>query len=567
MSIFLAQSEALFFHLTHIAGQEALFQQKLFEHVDTDTVRVILDQAASFSEESLAPLAASGDREGCRFSQGAVALPAGTTGIYQEWCSLGFPALGLPTSIEGMGFPRVILSAVQELCDGANLALGMMFINLRCAALALLKSGSADQQAQWIPGLVDGSLTSTIVISEPQAGSDVGRIRTLAEPQADGSCLLSGSKIWISYGDHDATPQILHLVLARMPGSEAGSRGLSLFAVPKLIDGRRNGITVSRVEHKMGLHASPTCVLDFQQSRGELVGEAGRGLQALFVMMNAMRLAVAVQGAGVANAATLQAIQYASERPQGGHPLSAAVPITHHADVQRMLLEMTAESELMRALALRTASMLDRSEAAGPADEQHWQALAELILPIAKTCNAEAAFTVVNQGIQVMGGYGYTNDYPLERMARDIRVAAIYEGTSGIQALDLQKRKIIADQGTTLSQLLALIDADLQTGESPFIAQWKPVKSLLNERLRQLLAYDKEQAAAADAGAYAFLQLTALALHCWNGHSLYVAAVDAVPYQQKLRSALEYFAGSLSAKAALWATRAAQVLPASAIGK
>src|SRR5688572_25200150 len=216
MSTFLAQSDALFFHLTHIAKQQLLFEKEKFQHVDTDTVQAILDQAASFAEESLAPLAASGDRDGCRLSHGSVSLPQGTTSVYSEWCALGFPGLGLPAEIEGMGFPRVVLSAVQELCDGANLALGMMFINLRCAALALLKSGSLEQRAKWIPGLVDGSLTSTIVISEPQAGSDVGRIRTAAEPQADGTYLLSGSKIWISYGDHDATPQILHLVLARL---------------------------------------------------------------------------------------------------------------------------------------------------------------------------------------------------------------------------------------------------------------------------------------------------------------------------------------------------------------
>lgn len=567
MSTFLAQSEALFFHLTHIAGQERLFGHELFEHVDTETVRAILDQAASFAEESLAPLAANADREGCHLVDGHVSLPQGTTDVYREWCALGFPGLGLPVSIEGMGFPRAVLSAVQELCDGANMALGMMFINLRCAALALQKSGTEEQQAKWLPGLVDGSLTSTIVISEPQAGSDVGRIRTLAEPQADGSWLLTGSKIWISYGDHDASSQILHLVLARTPDSEIGSRGLSLFAVPKLVDEQANGTTVLRIEHKMGLHASPTCVLEFQKSRGELVGTPGRGLQALFVMMNAMRLAVAVQGAGVANAATLQALQYANERPQGGHPLAPAVPITQHADVQRMLLEMIAESELMRALALRTASLLDLADAAGETDGQQWQALAEMLLPIAKTWNAETAFAVVNQGIQVMGGYGYTNDYPLERMARDIRVSAIYEGTSGIQAMDFQKRKIVGDQGAAFTHWLSLVDAALQQGSSPFTAHWPAIKALLQKRTGQLLQFSKEQVAAADAGAYALLQLAALAAHCWNGHCLFVAATDAVPYQEKLRAALEYYAGSVTAKAQLWATRAELALPAFDAGK
>lgn len=566
MSYLREQTEALLFQLKHVARLDELAQHELFSQADTATVEALLTSAMEFANDQLVPLAASGDRDGCQLRDGQVALPSGSREIYEQWCELGFPTLGLPVEIEGLGLPRTVQSAVQELCDGANLALGMLCINLRCAALALLKSANTEQQARWVPGLVSGQLGSTIVISEPQAGSDVGRITTMAQPAADGQYTLTGSKIWISYGDHDATDNILHLVLARIPGSETGSRGLSLFAVPKLLNGKVNGVTVLRLEHKMGLHASPTCVLDFQQAYGELIGESGRGLQALFVMMNNMRLAVAVQGAAVANAATLQAWTYAAERPQGGHPLAPPVNILQHADVQRMLLEMTADSELMRALSLRTASMLDTAEVLAAtgnhADAKRLQTLAELILPVAKTNNAEAAFAVCSQAIQVMGGYGYTSDYPIERMARDIRVAAIYEGTSGIQALDFTKRKVLGDNAEAIGELIDLVNKSLQQGSSPFTAAWPAVRDQMQQRVNTLLALPKEQANRADAGAYALLQLAALVLHCWNGHTLFTAASEAIPAQQRLRAALAIFAGSVTAKAALWATRSTLEIPA-----
>lgn len=560
MSIADRQSEALLFQLEHIATLPHLQTRDLFAHADDETVRMMLEQSAAFATEALAPLAASGDLAGCTLSDGKVSLPPGTAAVYSSWCELGFPALGLPAEHDGLGFPLVVQSAVQELCDGANLAFGMLAINLRCAALALLKNASPELVASWVPALVNGSAASTIVISEAQAGSDVGRIRTAALPQSDGSWLLSGSKLWISYGDHDATEQILHLVLARVPNGETGTRGLGLFLVPKLLEGSSsatNGVSVLRLEHKMGLHASPTCVLDLHDSRGYLVGEAGRGLQALFVMMNAMRLAVAVQGAAVANAATLHAVQYALERPQGGHPLQAAVPISEHADVRRMLLEMTAHSELARALALRTAAFLDQASASEGEDAVRWQALGELLLPLAKTLNAEAAFQVASQGIQVLGGYGYTSDYPLERLARDCRVTAIYEGTSGIQALDFMKRKILADQGRTLSVLLGLIRADTTTGTSPFSATTQELCTLLEQTARQL----QQAGTNADDGAYALLQLAGQTVHGWNAHTLYVAAGGSSDHQQRLRAALELHVAGFLDLARGWATKAVGKLP------
>ncbi|HEY0962354.1 MAG TPA: acyl-CoA dehydrogenase family protein [Pseudomonadales bacterium] len=554
-----AQAEALHFHLEHIAHLPRLQQLERFAHADADSTRMIIEQAAGFAGETLAPLAASADVSGCTLDASGVKLPPGTAAAYRAWCELGFPSLALPLENDGLGFPLSVQSAVQELCDGANLAFGMLGINLRCAALALLKNAAPELAARWVPGLIDGSIASTIVISEAQAGSDVGRILTAATPQPDGQWSLNGSKLWISYGDHDATDQILHLVLARVPNGEAGTRGLGLFAVPKRTEsGASNGVSVLRLEHKMGLHASPTCVLDLKDARGWLVGEAGRGLQALFVMMNGMRLAVAVQGAAVANVATLHAIAYARERPQGGHPLHKAVPISEHADVRRMLLEMTAHSELLRALALRTACFLDLGTALDGIEASKWQALGELLLPIAKTLNAETAFNVASQGIQVLGGYGYTNDYPLERLARDIRVAAIYEGTSGIQALDFLKRKVLADKAATLDTLLELVAQETAATQTPYSAPVAAITSLL----RQTVAILRDLGNSADDGAYALLQLSGCLVHAWNGHALHAAAAGTSDYQQRLRAALELHAGSIVDTANLWAAKAVQQLPA-----
>ena len=552
MSIASSQANALLFQLRHIASASTLGHNARFAHVDDETVAMMLE---------LAPLAARGDVSGCTLREGSVKLPEGTTAVWKNWCELGFPALALPAEHEGLDFPRNVSSAVQELCDGAHLAFGMLAINLRCAAMALIRNATPELVARYVPGLVSGDLASTIAISEPQAGSDVGRILTTAVPQDDGSWQLNGSKIWISFGDHDATPEIIHLVLARVPNGEAGTRGLGLFLVPghKDATGRQsNGISILRLEHKMGLHASPTCVLELKGARGELVGEPGRGLQALFVMMNAMRLAVAVQGAAVANVATLHAVRYALERPQGGHPLSPPRPIAEHADVRRMLLEMTAQAELARALALRTASCLDQGDMYDDEAATAWQALGELLLPVAKTLNAEAGFQVASQGMQVLGGYGYTNDYPLERLARDIRVAAIYEGTSGIQALDFLKRRVMADQGALLGFLLQRVGDALARGNSPFVARWPHVLQQMHEALRYFL---EQPPVASEAGAYALLQLTGCVIHCWNGHALHAAATGGSNHEQRLRAALEHAAATLPEQAALWSAKARQALP------
>ncbi|MBT6043438.1 MAG: acyl-CoA dehydrogenase [Gammaproteobacteria bacterium] len=561
MSLFLNQIEGLQLQLQLVAELEAIMASEKFSHVDREMIDMMLDQSARFAEEKLVALAESGDIAGCKLENGNVSLPPGTPEVYQQWCELGFPALGLPMDFDGLDFPNIVQSAVQEILDGANIAFGMLGINLRCAARALIANASDDLIQRWVPGLVSGEISSTIVISEPQAGSDVGRIRTSASPGEDNKWMLNGSKIWISFGDHDATEQIIHLVLARVPGDEIGTRALGLFAVPKYRDDeisedKRNPVNVSRLEHKMGLHGSPTCVLEFDNAEGYLIGAAGKGLQALFIMMNGMRLAVGVQGSAVANTATLRALEYAQERPQGGRPDSSPVMISEHADVKRMLLEMTAKSEMIRALTLRTAAYLDLAEATDDADAaQHYLNLGELLLPIAKTIGSETAFQVANQGIQVLGGYGYTNDYPIERMVRDIRVSSIYEGTSGIQALDFLKRKVLGDEGRTLTALLTIIRQDI-TGtdtDNPLKAGVDNIVQAMASLLDELLDRAATDRKSVEPGAYHFLCFSGLLVTHWLGMLLYRGALEETDYQQRLKAALALSATGLNEEAGLLA--------------
>ena len=561
MSLFLNQIEGLQLQLQLVAELEAIMASEKFSHVDREMIDMMLDQSARFAEEQLVALAESGDIAGCKLENGNVSLPPGTPEVYQQWCELGFPALGLPMDFDGLDFPNIVQSAVQEILDGANIAFGMLGINLRCAARALIANASDDLIQRWVPGLVSGEISSTIVISEPQAGSDVGRIRTSASPGEDNKWMLNGSKIWISFGDHDATEQIIHLVLARVPGDEIGTRALGLFAVPKYRDDeisedKRNPVNVSRLEHKMGLHGSPTCVLEFDNAEGYLIGAAGKGLQALFIMMNGMRLAVGVQGSAVANTATLRALEYAQERPQGGRPDSSPVMISEHADVKRMLLEMTAKSEMIRALTLRTAAYLDLAEATDDAEAaQQYLNLGELLLPIAKTIGSETAFQVANQGIQVLGGYGYTNDYPIERMVRDIRVSSIYEGTSGIQALDFLKRKVLGDEGRTLTALLTIIRQDI-TGtdtDNPLKAGVDNIVQAMASLLDELLDRAATDRKSVEPGAYHFLCFSGLLVTHWLGMLLYRGALEETDYQQRLKAALALSATGLNEEAGLLA--------------
>ncbi len=557
----LRQLDALRFHLRAVAGIDTLLGRQHYAGVDVEAVDMVLDQAARYAAEELAPLGRRGDAEGCSLEHGSVRTPSGTPDAYARWCDSGFGLIDLPEQDGGLGFPRVVQIAVQELCDAANLAFGMFTVNVHAAALVLLAQRGPRLPDFWVDKVVSGEWGATIAISEPQAGSDVGRIATRAEPAADGSWRLTGSKCWISYGDQDLTEQIAHIVLARVPDGEPGSRGLGLFLVGKRrVDeagtpGELNNVTVQRLEEKMGMHGSPTCVLALEDSVGILLGEPGRGLAAMFVMMNVMRLAVAVQGSAVAAAATLTALEYALQRGQGGRSDDAPRRIAEHADVQRMLLESVARSELIRALNFKLGRYQDDAlSLEDAAARAHCQALADFLLPVAKTTSAEHAFDIASTAMQVHGGYGYTRDYLPEQLARDVRVTAIYEGTSGIQALDLVGRKLRSENGANIDRLLGDIEASLAgaAADNPVRGQLEDLAARFAALSRELLAGLPDKRRDAEAGAYAYLRFTGLLAWAWCALDLCEGLRGDSPYERLLAAALEAYQVNLEAEAGKW---------------
>jgi len=456
--------EDQWFLLERVEALDDLLALPEFAHADSDTARAVLEAAADFTREQIAPLGPNGDAQGCRVEAGRVITPDGFPAAYAAWGAAGWPALDLPLDAGGQALPLCVQVGLAEMVNGASVAFGMLTLQQRSAAHLLLEHADAALRARIVPALLRGEWAATICITEPEAGSDVGRIRTLAVPLEDGSYALSGSKMFISFGDHDCASRIIHLALARTPDATPGTQGISLFAVPSLrfADDAANGIEVLRIEHKMGLNASPTCALALDRAVGYRIGAEGQGLKCLFTMMNLMRLEVAVQGVALAEAATQRALAYADERLQGGRPDAAPVPIARHADVQRMLLTMQARTQSMRALVVYTARFLDLARvAADPAERSAARGLAELLLPVCKTGGAEGAFEVANLGVQVFGGHGYVTDHGVEQIVRDCRVMSIYEGTSGIQAQDLLSRKVLREDGARYALLAAALRADL----------------------------------------------------------------------------------------------------------
>lgn len=430
------------------------------DELDRETTAAILNEAGKFSSRFLTDQAAVRDREGCRLVDGRVITPAGHRDAWRAYGEAGWAGLTAPEAAGGQALSMTLASAVQETFDAADPAFGMLAINVRCATRLLQGHGDADLLADWLPQLSTGNWGATICISEPQAGSDVGRIRTRAEESADGTWRLTGEKCWISYGDHDLTERIGHFILARPRDAVEGTRGLSLFLVPNTLDnGAPNGVSALRIEEKLGLHASPTCSLAFEDAVGYLIGPEGRGLPTLFTMIESMRLGVAVQGAAVAQASAAVAEDYARDRKQGGAPDQPTVSINEHAEVQRLLLSSRIRAEAARLIALETASAVD----AGNAGDDMAKEQAGMLLPLGKSFGADAAFANASAAIQVLGGAGYVNDWPVERMLRDCRIFSIYEGTTAIQGLDLLQRRVLGRAGPVpLERLLSHLEPDAE---------------------------------------------------------------------------------------------------------
>ena len=530
----------ILFLLREVIDAEAILARPEFAHVDTDSLESVVRQAGRIAAEIVAPINAAADRVGATFENGVVRLPPGFREAYEAFCAGGWTGLALPEKYGGHAMPEIAQAALSETINGASLAFSMLTVTGRAAARVLLAHADPEMQALWVPKFVSGEWAGTIVMTEPHAGSDIGQARTKAVPQADGSYALTGTKIFISFGDHDATPQIGHIVLARIEGAPEGVRGLSLFLVPRTMleaDGTlgpRNAIAASRIEEKMGIHGSPTCEMRLDGATGYLLGAPERGIQNMFTMINTMRLEVALEGVGIAGAALDKAARYASERIQGGSG-GTATAIVEHADIRRSLLRMKALTGGARALCYETAALLDR----GRSDE------AGFLLPICKAVASDIAVEVASLAIQVHGGHGYIAEHGVEQLMRDARITPIYEGTNGIQAIDLLLRKIGRDDAKTLALLCARIEADLDGGEiddavSAGLAEWRRVSALLLDRLR-------EDANSGLSGATPYLRLAGTVLMGWMWLRMAAAAKDDA-YGAEIRVLARFYAADIMAE-------------------
>lgn len=432
--------------------------QALRPDCDDGTAAAIIDAAAGFAETELAPINAVGDRIGAQLADGRVTLPPGFADAFRRYADAGWLGIDAPAAFGGQDLPLTLQAVCGPLFDRGCMALMMAAGATRGAIHLLAATADAATAAEWGPKLVSGEWAATICISEAEAGSDVARIRTRAE-QRDGQWRVSGQKLWISFGDHDAASRIGHCLLART-NDQPGTR-LSLFLVPDHVDGVRNGVFVDRIEDKLGLHASPTCAMRFRDARAILLGEEGRGLPQLFAMIEPMRLHTGCQGLGIASAAADLAEDYAAQRRQGGRPDQPPPAIADHPDVRRQLHDIRSATEILRAAVLELASSMDLARLTGEADLADF---ASWMLPLIKTFGAETGFDTANAAIQVLGGAGYVRDCPLEQYLRDARIMAIYEGTTGMQALDFLTRRLWRDEGRGLAVFLQLARAEIHAG-------------------------------------------------------------------------------------------------------
>jgi alkylation response protein AidB-like acyl-CoA dehydrogenase len=493
-----------------------------FAELDATTARQVVEEAARFATDVVAPLNARGDLEGCRWRDGEVQTPAGFADAYRAFVAAGWPALPYDPADGGQGLPQVLNAALYEMLAGANHAWTMYPGLLHGACECLHAHASPELKAAWLGRLVSGEWLATMCLTEPQAGSDLGLATTRAAPQADGSVLLSGSKIFISGGEHDLTDNIVHLVLARLPDAPAGSKGLSLFLCPKLLpDGRRNAVRCDGIEKKMGIKGSATCTLGFDGATAWPVGEANRGLAAMFVMMNSARLHVALQGLGHAHAAHTNALRYAGERRQSRAPqrtaAGAADPIVAHPAVRRVLLRQRVLVEGGRVLAIEAAHLLDLA-AHAPDDATRARAdeRVSLLTPVLKAFLTDNGHAIANDALQVFGGHGYVHEWGIEQCVRDSRIAMIYEGTNQIQAIDLLVRKVAADGGARFEAWLDELRQAVPASGALAAAVRDGIAALRRET-RELLALARDDAELPYRVADDFLRATGLLLvaHTW----------------------------------------------------
>jgi alkylation response protein AidB-like acyl-CoA dehydrogenase len=538
------QDDIRFILFDVLRADAQLAQMPAFANADRELMSQVIEEAGKFVAEIVAPLQAAGDSPGCRWHNGEVTTPPGFREAYRAFLQGGWPALACAPADGGQGLPAVLEAALYEMLSGANHGWTMAPALLHGAYECLRHHGSEELKARYLGKIASGEWLATMCLTEAHAGSDLGLLRTRALTRDDGSWRLNGSKIFISGGEHDLTDNIVHLVLARATDAPPGPKGLSLFLVPKVLPaGVRNGVHCERIEEKMGLHGSPTCAMRFEDATGWLIGETGRGLNAMFVMMNAARLHVALQGIGLLEAAWQKADAYALERrqmrapgPRGGG--EAADPIGGHPAMRRILDTQRAWIDGARVLAYKTALELDiakhHPQPERRASAQRW---CSLVTPVLKAAFTEQAFHGASACLQVFGGHGYIREWGIEQIVRDSRVAMIYEGTNEIQAIDLLVRKVLADGGAGLATLLSELHADLDGGrpaDADVLRRFGDLR-ILTDRLAQasidnpVLPFE-----AADD----YLRAIALALLAWAWTRIDTAAPAGVPRWARAAAAL-----------------------------
>jgi len=474
MPAYRAPIQDTLFLINDVLGVERYANLPGFANATPDMIEAVLTEAGKFCEEVLFPINYSGDQEGCtRHEDGSVTTPKGFKEAYKAYCDAGWTTLTQPEEFGGQGLPHVIGFPVEEYRMAANQAFSMYPGLTQAAVAAILVKGSEEQKATYVPKMISGEWGGTMNLTEPHCGTDLGLIRTRAVPNADGSYAVTGTKIFISSGEHDLTENIVHLVLAKTPDAPDSVKGISLFIVPKFLVnedgslGQRNTLQCGSIEHKMGIHANSTCVMNYDGATGWMVGEENKGLAAMFVMMNAARLGVGIQGLGQADIAFQNAVQYAHDRRQGRaltgpqDPREKADPLFVHPDVRRMLMDGKAVVEGLRALCLWGALQVDLAHVAETEEERrHADDLVSLLTPVIKGYGTDKGYEVATNAQQVFGGHGYIEEQGMSQYVRDARITMIYEGANGVQAMDLVGRKLAQNGGRAIQTFFAIVDAE-----------------------------------------------------------------------------------------------------------
>ena len=538
---YVAPVKDMLFDMQHLAGLEQVAALPGFEEAGLDTAQAVLEECAKFNEGVVAPLNWEGDKNPSSWKDGKVTTTPGFKDAFRQFAEAGWQGLQHPAEFDGQGLPKTIGAACMEMLNSANLSFALCPLLTDGAIEALLVAGSAEQQQTFIPKMISGAWTGTMNLTEPQAGSDLALVRTRAEPQGDGSYKLFGTKIFITYGEHDLAENIVHMVLARVAGAPEGVKGISLFIVPKfLADGTRNDVHCVSIEHKLGIKASPTAVLQFGDhggAIGTLIGQENRGLEYMFIMMNAARYAVGVQGIAVSERAYQKAAAYAKDRVQsrpvdGSLPASAA--IVHHPDVKRMLMTMRALTEGCRAMALTAAAAYDAAHAhPDEAQRKQHQAFYEFMVPLVKGYATEASLEVTSLGVQVHGGMGFIEETGAAQHYRDARILTIYEGTTAIQANDLVGRKTARDGGATakaIARQIAATEAELSDRSSAAarstLKRLKAAREAFEQVVDFVAAQTKRNPNAVFAGSVPYLMLAGNLMAGWQMARALMVAED-----------------------------------------